>query len=149
MKTNVSDVAEQLATTGIWIVDTSGDNENNKRRALPVIRSQDVDSSDVQDAGSELEVDTSNTTDSSVDLSGITGLLSRIWSAVTAIPDFLTNFWTDFKTGVLEIPDILRSIWEGIKNLPETVTQGFQAVRTGLNKLVEFFTGTMFVPSPA
>lgn len=130
-KSDVSDVAEQLATTGIWVVDaTGGDNDNGKRHYLPVIPTKDIDSSDVEITSTQVEVDTSPSSSSSTDLSGITGLLSRILSGVTSIPEFLTNYWTDFKTGVLEIPEILVEIKTWIQDIPETLTQIWEWIKT-------------------
>lgn len=148
VKSDVTDVADQLARTGIWVVDTTGgDNDNGKKHYYPVIPTKEISSADVETTDVTADVESSsNPNDVSFE----------------GFKDFLNDFWTGFKTKMLEIPDILREIGEFvknipdilqeikefIKNLPETLVQGFKAVQTGLNKLVDFFTGTMYVPSP-
>lgn len=96
-----------LATTGIWIVDTTG-GDNNKKHYYPVIKSKDVNTEDVQTTELSGEIESSSNPND-VSFEDFTG--------------FLNDFWTGFKTKMLEIPDILREIKELVKNIPDILRE--------------------------
>lgn len=144
------DSVDLLTTTGIWIVDTtpSGNpTDGGKKRVLPVIETSSIeDTADIVETDAVVEVDTDTST--SGDIS--TGNLI----------EFLSDFWTGFKTKMLEIPDILkeirefvedipdllREIKEFIKNIPETLTNIWKWVKTVPQILVDALAA-VFIPA--
>lgn len=101
---DVSENAQTLASTGIWIVDTTpnGDStDGGKKRVLPIIGTDAIeDISDVVETDEEVEVDTSTSgnvsggtsnTGTTTDLSGVLGWLQRIWSAITDLPSSIAS----------------------------------------------------------
>lgn len=97
---DVSEKAQTLAATGIWIVDTTsgGDSsDGGKKRVLPIIATDSIENTaDVVETEEEVEVDistsgSSSNTGSSTDLSGVLGWLQRIWSAITDLPSSIAS----------------------------------------------------------
>lgn len=101
---DVSENAQTLASTGIWIVDTtpSGDpTDGGKKRVLPIISTDSIENTaDVVETEDEVEVDTSisgndsggtSNTGTTTDLSGVLGWLQRIWSAITDLPSSIAS----------------------------------------------------------
>lgn len=102
---DVSEQAQTLAATGIWIVDTTsgGDSsDGGKKRVIPIIATDSIENTaDVVETEEEVEVDTSTSGNTSggtsdagtttVDLSGVLGWLQRIWSAITDLPSSIAS----------------------------------------------------------
>lgn len=149
---DVSENAQTLASTGIWIVDTtpSGDpTDGGKKRVLPIISTDSIENTaDVVETEEEVEVDTSisgdstNSGTSSVDLSGILGWLQRIWLAITSLPSSIAS---EIVAGFQSFYDMVDE-WLGIidnelsdminSELPTILTDYFEELWSDLNYVV-------------
>lgn len=130
------DSVDLLTTTGIWIVDTtpSGDpTDGGKKRVLPVISTSSIENTaDIVETDDVVEVDADTST--SGDIS--TGNLI----------EFLSDFWTGFKTKMLEIPDILREIREFVKNIPDLLQEIKEFVKNIPETLTNIWEWVKTVP---